>query len=256
MFDARTAERARPGKEELHEASRSAAPWRLPDGRRVWSFANRLEADAADGGVEILEARWDVGSTCGLGFEFSRRFYDLTRRRFYDRDAIGLRRYSQVRIRSGRWLVRKSYKGAYELLDPDSREFTPAAGIEAGDWVCAMLDDSRVIVRREKAVLLVDPVTGVTVSVPAPAGAWVHGYDRCRTPDGRQVFLVSDRGRGALARFDPATATFAMAAWVKLEGYRFLLGCPTDDEAIVHDGSAIWRLHFGSDEREEIWRVR
>jgi hypothetical protein len=62
--------------------------------------------------------------------------------------------------------------------------------------------------------------------------------------------------------FDPVFARCdggdTLATTAVLRGsFVTLLGCPTDDEAIVVvNERALCRLRFGSDEIEEIWRVR
>jgi len=251
VLDARTGEPAFPTQEERRDAIRATAPWRLPDGRRMWSFDNRLEVDAADGGIDVLDGSWGYANPRGNGFDINRRFYDATRGRYYDRRDLGIYHPDRVWIRAGRWLVRRSEKHPYELLDPDTRTFSPVVGLEPGDCVHTLLDDGRALIGRNGGSL-VDPETGRTA--PTPSG--LIGYESTRTPDGRRVFLRSQRGWSALARFDPATDTFATTAWVACERYTFLLACPTDDTAIVHDGRALYRLHFGSDAKEEIWRLR
>jgi hypothetical protein len=68
------------------------------------------------------------------------------------------------------------------------------------------------------------------------------------------VFHVWDRRRSAFARFDPASGGFAISA--TLDGWARFLGCATDDAAIVETDAALWRLPFGTDQREEIWRAK
>ncbi|HEX5137932.1 MAG TPA: hypothetical protein VFY93_13225 [Planctomycetota bacterium] len=255
MFDARTAEPANPRQDEIRDALRAAAPSRLPGGRRMWVFGNHLEADGLDGGVEVLENRWWSDFCRGQGGEVNgHRIYDATRRRYYERNALGLRLLQNLWVRAGRWLVKRAERGQYELLDPDTGEFAPAVGFGPKDWACAMLDDGRMIVKRDGALLLLDPETGETVPQPNLSG--ISEYRSGRTPDGRRVLLQRQRTRCALARFDPATDTFATTAWIECDWCPFLLACPTDDTAIVHDGRVLYRLHFGSDAKEEIWRVR
>lgn len=255
VLDARTAQPAQPTEQELRDARRAATPWRLPDGRRLWWFAKRLEAEAKDGGVEVVEEPWEEWSSLlGFGFEGPRSFYDLSRRRFYKRAELGLRGYTRFRIRPGRWVVLK--KDTYELFDPDARTLAPVAGLMGGDHLGAMLDDSRLFVGRGTTVLLLDPETGAATPVALPHGTHVidPGHGTHRTPDGRRVFRLWDGSRSAFGRFDPATDTLTTTG--ALEGYCSLLGCPTDGDAIVRDRQFLWRLRFGSDEREEIWRAR
>jgi hypothetical protein len=257
VFDGRTGERVRVTERDIGDGCRANTPWRLPDGRRIWVAGQRLEADAADGGVEVLVEPWTGSGRRGLGFEIVHGFYDPTRRRSFKRRELAIHRYQVVLIRPGRWLVGRSYGMRRELYDPESNSLAPALGLEPEDWVGAMLDDGRVFVTRGEAVLLLDPETGATTPIDAPAGVRVGYIGDRRTPDGRRIlhlFWYRERRDPRLARFDPATGTLAVTA--PLDGYGSFVGCPTDDTAIAHDREAIYRLRFGSDEKEEIWRAR
>ncbi len=254
VFDARTAEPAQPTPDELYAAQRATTPRRLPDGRRVWSSAGHLEAGGPDGPVAVLADKWGWAAECGLGFSHGKFLYDPWRQRVYNRGNFGLKGYNRLWIRPGRWLVQKN--DSPELFDPDTRALGEAKGLNK--LVSPMmLDDGRVLARDGERVILADPETGATSGLNLPLG--LHIIDPmgriCRTPDGRRVFALWDGNRrGAFARYDAESGTFAMTAM--LEGYPTLLGCPTDDVAIVENDAALWRLRFGSDVREEIWRAR
>ncbi|HEX5137933.1 MAG TPA: hypothetical protein VFY93_13230 [Planctomycetota bacterium] len=266
VLDARTAEEASPGENDLRAARRLGSPWRLGDGRRAWFSDGKLEADTEDGGFEVLaKPDW---SACGLGLTRNRAmYYDLFRERAYKRRDLALRG-ERVWIRPGRWLTAKN--NVYRLFDPDANEFGPVAGLEAADAVRVVADDGRLFVRRQGMPALVDPETGVTTVLavaPELLDATVveaaRAFDRpTRTPGGRRVVLLyGPMGGGgpevywcALARLDPGDKLATTAA---LRGYTTLLGCPNDDEAIVTlNGETVVRLRFGSDEKQEIWRVR
>lgn len=259
VFDGRTAERVHVTERDIEDGCRANAPWRLPDGRRMWIAGDRLEADAADGGVEVLAEPWTWSRRCGLGFESGQAFYDPTRKRVFKRRELAIHHYRLVLIRAGLWLVREHYGPRHELYDPESNTLAPARGLEPADRVGAMVDDGRVFVTRGEALLLLDPEAGETTPVTAPAGVFVWDVGDRRTPDGRPILRLICYGkeRGAwLARFDPAAGILAMTAPLRGDGYGALLGCVSDDEVIVHDSEALYRLRFGSEEREEIWRVR
>ncbi len=253
VFDARTTEPAQPTPEDLYAARRATTPRRLPDGRRVWSSAGHFEAGAQDGPVAVLaDNTWGWVAECGLGFSHGKFLYDPWRQRVYDRGSLGLKGYYGLWIRPGRWLVQKN--DSPELFDPDTRTLSAAKGLKK-QVSPMMLDDGRVFSTDGARVILVDPETGATAEPNLPLG--FHIIDPkgriCRTPDGRRVFRLWDGSRrGAFARYDAESGTFAMTAM--LDGS--LLGCPTDDAAIVTNADALWRLPFGSDELKEIWRVR
>ncbi|MFI5401464.1 MAG: hypothetical protein ACHQ1G_00795 [Planctomycetota bacterium] len=254
VFDARTAEPAQPTPDDLNAAQRATTPRRLPDGRRVWSTGGRLEAGAQDGPGAVLADKWGWGQECGLGFSHGKFLYDPWRQRVYDRGSFGLKGYYGLWIRPGRWLVKKN--DSPELFDPDTRTLSLAIGLKK--MVSPMmLDDGRVFGRDGERVILVDPETGATAEPNLPPGFHIMdpmGSIR-RTPDGRRVFVLWDgKSRGAFARYDPESGTFATTAIT--DGYPTLRGCATDDTAIVTNLDALLRLRFGSEEREEIWRVR
>jgi hypothetical protein len=120
-----------------------------------------------------------------------------------------------------------------------------------------MSEAERLLVSRRghAEVDLMDPETGSATDLGENVRyAYDPGPGPVRTPDGRRVFGFGDgHDRCRFARLD-RDGGFALTAWC--DQPRLVLGCPTDDEVVVHDGCAIWRLRFGSDAREEIWRVR
>jgi len=266
VLDARTAEKAAPGEDDLRAARRLASPWRLGDGRRAWFSNGKLEADAEGGGFELL-AKHD-GTACGLGLTHNRAiYYDLLRGRTYKRGDLALRG-ERVWIRPGRWLTAKNNR--YRLFDPDTNEFGPVAGLDAADAVRVVADDGRVFVRRQGMPALVDPESGATTTLDVPPDIIdatvvevARAFDRpTRTPDGRRVVLLyGPIGGGtqdvywcALGRLDPGDK---LATTAVLRGVTTLRGCPNDDEAIVTlNNEKVVRLRFGSDTQEEVWRVR
>jgi hypothetical protein len=273
VFDARTAEPAHPTDEDWRAARRAMTAWRLADGRAAWFHAGQLETDAEDGGVKVLLR--GQPSPCGLGFEFwapQRGYYDAARGSFYLYRDLALRegwgadvpRNALLRawIRPGAWLAHRG--GHYWLFDPDANTLAPALGLETKDNVSAVLDDGRIVVARAgEGSLLISPDTGRVARIAVPAGfeGGCLYMMADRTPDGRRVFALYRDGRNDVPP-GPYRACFvrqdgdSFTATAPLESWSDILGCPTDDEIIVHDGRAIYRLRFGSDECEEIWRVR
>jgi hypothetical protein len=123
-----------------------------------------------------------------------------------------------------------------------------------------------VVLRRGEGTLLITPETGSATRVAMPeafeSGTILEpGRTPLRTPDGRRIFLLCRDHR-----LETPPGPYR-SLWVREDGDAFVataaldscvtfLGCPTDDSVIVHDGRAIYRLRFGSDAREEIWRAR
>lgn len=264
-FDTRTAERALPTDEERLAACRERPVWRFADGRVAWFREFRLVIGGESGGVEEPLMKGGC-SPCGLGLECwaPRGYYDFGRERFFLARDLKLRG-EQVWVRPGAWLTGK--KQEYKLFDPNANVFTPALGFAARDEVCAILDDGQVVIyRRGEGTLRIAPESGAVTRIPMPAGFESGGIVEpyrapMRTPGGKRVFLLCKDRRledppgsywSALLRQDAD----GFAATAPLECCATFLGCPTDDDVIVHDDRAIYRLHFGSDTREEIWRVR
>jgi hypothetical protein len=190
----------------------------------------------------------------GLGFEVPNALFDVSRKRLFQRRDLAIRAYREIRVRAGLWLVRRR-GDPYELFDPDANALELARGLKAGDRVGAMADDGRFFVTRGDLVLLVDPGSGANVTIPAPPGAWVWGDD-VRTPGGKRVvWCAKSWSDKRLARFDPATDALAVTARSGPDDMR-VIGCPSEDTVLVHDDRAIYRLHFGSDAKEEVWRIR
>lgn len=266
VLDGRTAEqRAGITAEEVDSAYSARPVWRFPDGRTAWLRGGTLVAEAIGGGFEVLLK--DAWSPCGLGFESytPRGFYDLSRERSYAARDLALRG-DRVWIRPGAWLTRK--KLDYRLFSPDANTFAPALGFTDAADVSAILDDGRVIASsRGGGLVLITPETGEVSPVATPpgfekCGLWEQFRGPIRTPGGKRVLqLLRDDGTSQL------TEERYACAFVRQDGDRFLptasmrglvtlLGCSTEDEVIVRDDRAIYRLRFGSDAREEIWRVR
>jgi len=248
-------------EEECNAARRERPVWRFADGRIAWFNGARLTI----GDVEVPELRHGC-YPCGLGLESGtpNGYYDFGRERYFASRALGLRG-ERVWIRPGAWLTRK--REDYRLFDPDTKAFAPALGFAGEDEVCAILDDGRVAAfRRGEGMLLVAPETGDLTRLAMPpgfegGGALERFRAPARTPGGRRVFMLCKDGRiespptpylSAYARLDGD----ALVATAAVEASISLLGCPTDDTVLVHDGRAIYRLRFGSDVKEEIWRVR
>jgi hypothetical protein len=263
-FDARTAvERDRPSDDEWLAARRARPVWRYPDGRFAWLRGGGLVISGQSGDIE--EPRMKHGSSpCGLGLETwtPRGFYDFGRERFIPRRGLALRGET-VWIRPGAWLTRKGAE--FRLFDPDTDRFEPALGFVAKDEICAILDDGRVLVRRNgEGMLRIVPESGVTARVGMPRGlgdGTLLYQCRARTPGGRRIFMIYRDGRietppGPLRSACVRQDGEDFVATAALDGYAMFLGCPTDDEVIVHDGRSLWRLRFGSDQREEIWRAK
>jgi hypothetical protein len=273
--------------ERARAASRAVTPYRLADGRRVWVFGDRLECDAPQGGFEVMEEHWPSRGTgaCGLGVTVNSpaKFYDFDRRRFYARRDLALQGH-HVRIRPGRWLVFKRWcvvepgkagrpakiRGAvWQLLDPDTNTLAPARSLGPRDDVRAVLDDGRLLVRRpDRPFALVDPETGATQKFELPPGVVdVFNAGRTfdtpvRTPRGRRVFRLIDRRgdswRQVYAYLDNDTgALVAATATRNVVGRDVqLLACVSDDEAIVLvEDRALWRVRFGTDDHEELYRL-
>jgi hypothetical protein len=261
----RTAERANPTVEDYEAASRARPLWRFPDGHTAWLRGGTLVTEAEGGGSEVLLK--DAWSPCGLGLESwtPRGYYDLARRRGFAARDLALRG-ERVWIRPGAWLTRKMNE--YRLFDPDTNAFAPALGFAKVADVAAILDDGRVIAScKDSSLALLVPETGLATGIATPPGfehcfVWSPSRFPVRTPGGKRVLqLIHDDGSSDL------TADRYACVFVRQEGDRFvataatkglptLLGCPTDDTVLVHDHRAIYRLRFGSDEKEEIWRVR
>jgi len=260
-YDTRTAtERARVTDEDWAEARRARAIWRFADGRCAWWNGARLVVGEAE------EPRVHGGWPCGLGLGClnPRGYYDFERERFYLRRDLALRG-EDVWIRPGSWLTRKGPE--LRLLDPDANAFSPALGFAEKDEICAILDDGRVVVfRRDDGMLLVTPETGSVTGIVLPEGfesgtILEPGRAPLRTPDGKRVFMLYRDGRterpptpyrSACVREDGG----AFVATAPLDGCAGFLGCPAENEVLVRDDRAIYRLRFGSDEAQEIWRVR
>jgi hypothetical protein len=261
-YDTRTAtERARMTEEDWSAARRARPIWRFADGRTAWWNGARLVV----GEVEEPGVRHG-GSPCGLGLETwtPRGYYDFGRERYYPCRGLALRG-EHVWVRPGGWLTRK--RTEHRLFDPDANAFSPALGFAEKDEVRAILDDGRVVVFRSgDGTLLVAPEDGAVTRIAMPKGfengaIFEPGGAPMRTPDGGRIFMLYRDGRietppgpyrSACVRQDGD----AFVATAALDGCVAFLGCPTDDEVIVHDDRAIYRLRFGSDVKEEIWRVR
>ena len=258
ILDARTGDVARPSEEEMRDAARTATPWRL-GGRSAWIHRGQLEVETKGGGSEVLRG---FDSVAGLGFmDRGRGYYDFGRARSYTRKGGLVLRGEGVWIRPGRWLT---YKNGFRLFDPDTNEFSEARGLEAKDRPRVVADDGRLLLARAGRPAFVDPESGVVSEartrelhdlVEITDATSPFGWPT-RVPGGRRVVWLRDARDGSVfARCDEgdALATTALLAghFVKL------LGCPSDDEAIVVvDERALWRLRFGSDEHQEIWSVR
>jgi hypothetical protein len=265
VLDGRTAQPAHPSAEEQKAARRARPVWRFPDGHTAWFIGGWLVTEAAGGGFEILMK--DAWSPCGLGFESwtPRGYYDLSRRRHFAARDLALRG-ERVWIRPGAWLTHK--KLDYRLFDPDSNAFAPALGFAGTSDVVAILDDGRVVAScRDGGLVLITPETGVVAHPVMPpgferCGVWEQFRAPIRVPSGKRVLqLFHDDGTSHLTEERYACAFVrqdgdALQATAPMNGLVTLVGCPTDDEVIVHDDRAIYRLRFGSDAREEIWRVR
>jgi hypothetical protein len=275
VWDTRTAEPAHPTEKDWRAAKRAMPAWRFADGRAAWFHAGKLEADADDGGVKVLMK--GLPSPCGFGFEYwapPHGYYDPARERFYAYRDLALReewgagvsRNAPLRawIRPGAWLVQRGTQ--YRLFDPDENSFAPALGFEARDSVSAVLDDGRVVVARPgNGPLLISPDTGRVTRIAVPpgfegGGLWEYRM-AIRTPDGRRVFMLCKDGRidvppGPYRTCFVRLDSDAFAATAAFDSGATLLGCPSDDEVIVHDDRAIYRLRFGSDARGEVWRAR
>lgn len=272
-YDGRTGKRigAEVPEDRARAESRAATPYRLADGRRVWAFRKRLECDAPDGGFDVLEEHWNGSGSgpCGHGVTFFRRlnFYDFNRRRFYARRDLALKGHS-VRIRPGRWLVykrpKKSLGTVWQLFDPDANTLAPAHGLGSRDRLETVLDDGRILVcRADGSFALVDPETGAAseIELPFPVSS-IRDASRTietpvRTPGGRRVVRLIEERSITYARLDgdrlvPATATRNV-----IGGDVQLLACLSEDEAIVLVGErALARVRFGTDDYEELYRVR
>jgi hypothetical protein len=260
FLDARTADVAYPSEADLRAAARETSPWRFGADRRAWFYQQRLEADAADGGFEVLKG---FDSVAGLGlYERAQGYHDFGRGRSYTRKGGLVLRGEGVWIRPGPWLT---YKKEFRLFDPDSNTFREAKGLEPKDRPRIVADDGRVLLVRAGRVVLVDPESGETTEARTRELADVVEIENAasrfgwptRVPGGRRVVRLS------LRRDSVLDATFArcdgddLSTTAVLKGHFVtLLGCPDDDTAIVvADERAIWRLRFGSDAFEEVWRV-
>ena len=282
LYDARTAEplwdkpvedqsvRCAP---ELRLAKRAASRRCLADGRRVWIFNGQLECDGPEGSVETFVTTGRGGpSLCGFGARWRRNtYFDFARVKSYSRADLGVR-IDDILIRPGKWLLsRRRYEPGggkhWGLLDPDTRVREPARGLGPLDRVCAIHDDGRLFVRRGSngPLVLLDPETGLgrILGLPAtlPDLSWVsNGGERWRpvyTPGGARVFRLHGRSyrRRSVARFDAESGT--LVGTKVIEGDLDLVGCVTDDEAIVLvDKRILARVRFGTDDYEELYRVR
>ncbi len=272
-YDGRTGEPIEAVTDEIARAEhRTVTPYRLADGRRVWAFRDRLECDAPQGGFEVVDEKWrDRGtSPCGLGvlFHVEFKYYDFDRRRFYRKRDLPLKGH-QVLIRRGRWLVfrRNGTQGrVWLLLDPDTRVFAPARGLGPRDHVEAVHDDGRLLVRRpDVSFALIDPEAGAVQELELPSGVTsVRDAGRAlglpvRTPRGRRVFRLYEDTRMTYAYFDDATHGFVAATATQAvpQGYASLLACVGEDQAILLvEDRELWRVRFGTDEHEVLYRVR
>ena len=80
-----------------------------------------------------------------------------------------------------------------------------------------------------------------------------------RTPGGRRVFRLHGDARRTYAYFDEETSTLVAVGATRnvASGDVWLLACVSEDEAIVLvEDRALWRVRFGTDDYEELYRVR
>jgi len=272
FYDGATAARTEPTTEVLRAAARATAPYRLPDGRRAWPLEDRLECDDGHGGVAVLEEHWNdrERSPCGLGVTAhnGQGYYDFARGRSYRRRDLDIRGHIVV-VRTGRWLAakRRGAGGAMEflLVDPETGATEPARGFEPDDRAYAFSicvhDDGRVLLARKGALVLIDPETGATetLATPRPLKAIGEGgrvtNQPTRTPGGARVYLLfEEEGGQVLTRFDGRE--LAVAGGTRGHVGMTLAGLVDEDTAIVEiDDRALWRVRFGSDQKEVLWTV-
>jgi hypothetical protein len=167
----------------------------LPDGRRCWFFAGRLEADAVGGGHEQLP--WDAQrspvSMRGFGIQLDgvdAPIYDLIRRRAI---ATGAARADFVLVLPEAWLVADRVEPDLGKPQLDRGTHAPVPSLRAADQLVTVQQDGQVIVRNtdgdpaNRGLFRVDPVSdrrqrlvteGLDVSKAAGLrGSWTYAPD-------------------------------------------------------------------------------
>jgi hypothetical protein len=259
-------------RDDVAAASRSAAPFHLPNGNRAWLGHRTVVIEDAGGARETIP--WPAGTRSGLAAGFGlfwlptggqppREVLDLSRRRTVAAPAVGFATF----VRPGAWVLR-SRDGA-ERFDPDTGERTPLA-LPEGARVEAIAGDGRVIVTSGAGAFLLDPDSGAREALAVAHGEgagevlasigptdWRAFYTPARTPSGADVFALFFRERQnqrsvTFARRDGARL---VACQVRSPSAR-LVGIFDDDHVLViADDARLESWRFGSGKVEVLFRV-
>ena len=151
----------------------------MSDGRRVWREGAHLIALGSDGSREMLpwDARDRLGSACGDGVRVTgvgrtASYYDLHRRRRFDGLHEDVLAHHAVLHVGARWLVRElepngpgTVFGRCSRFDPQTHEFTAAAGVARGEHVVAVAGSFALVRRGTGVPLRVDLRDGARTSL-------------------------------------------------------------------------------------------